>query len=157
MTARIDHPWQQVPAELIECAIEHLHQEPDVHCRVGFLLLDVGVETLFKVYLRLPPNVTGTSVSFAERNRAVEGNFPDLLEGISKAAGSHLGDNDLAHVRYYHSVRNTLYHEGAGITVPRNLARDYAELAVKLMKQLLQVDLIAKLDKAEPEGKPSDD
>jgi hypothetical protein len=148
MSTSTEHPWQHGPSELISYAVEHMHRPSDFDQRVAFLLLDVGVETLFKVYLSLPGHLTGTDLPFKERREAVEGNFHQLLEGVSKAAGASLSSTALDHVRYYHNLRNRLYHEGDGITVPVVQVRGYAQVAVELLRVLLGVDLSEQLRKA---------
>lgn len=135
------HPWQSGPSELIRHAIEHLDQEDDFNQRIAFLLLDVGTETLFKTFLQLPEEVTGTKVSFSERTKASEGNFHELIQGIRKAAGHRLNNIDLTHIQFYHDLRNKLYHQGNGITVPTDKAKGYASLVVECLKALLDVDL----------------
>jgi hypothetical protein len=156
MSAQINSPWEQGPKELIELAIEHVSQQSDAHWRVGFLLLDVGVETLFRVYLRHPPDPRAGSLP-VDSSRA-ERNFPELLNTIFRTASDHLDEHDRKLVGHYHSVRNKLYHEADdGTTVTQEYARSYATLAVKLLKQLLQVDLTANLEKAKPVKGPRSD
>lgn len=87
MSTIAEHPWQHGPTELIAYAIVHMHRPSDFDHRVAFLLLDVGVETLFKVFLSLPGRVTSTNLSFKERRDAVEGNFHQLLEGVADLTG----------------------------------------------------------------------
>ena len=79
-------------------------------------MLDVGIETLFKTYLTLPDRVTGAQGNFAERKKAAEGNFHDLVAGVEKAASTQIQDCNLSHVQYFHDLRNKLYHQGNGIT-----------------------------------------
>lgn len=136
-----NHPWQSGPTELIKYAIEHLHREGEFNQRIAFLLLDVGVETLFKTFLQLPKEVTGTKVSFSERVKASEGNFHELIEGVRKAAGVQLGNIDLTHIQFYHDLRNKLYHQGNGITIPVEKVKGYTSIAVDCLKALLDVDL----------------
>jgi hypothetical protein len=80
--SQIQHPWQNGPTELIEYAIQHLHRETDFDKRLAFLLLDVGIETLFKTFLTLPTEVTHAQGNFSERKEAAEGNFYELIRGI---------------------------------------------------------------------------
>lgn len=141
MTTVIPHPWQNGPAELIKLAIEHLHKETEFDQRISFLLLDVGVETLFKTFLTLPEGVTGAKTKFPDRRKAAEGGFHDLVEGVKAAAPSRLSQFNLAHIQFYHDLRNRLYHQGNGITIPTEKAKGYAKLAVDMLKTLLDVDL----------------
>lgn len=147
--ARSKEPWQRGPTELIEQALHHLHQQTDVDRRIAFLLLDVGVETLFKTYILLPVKVTGTKLSYSERKKAADGSFHDLVDGIDRAAGPSLAGINLARVQYYHDIRNKLYHDGNGITISANDVDSYAQLAVKLLKVLLSSDLSQVLRKPE--------
>jgi hypothetical protein len=72
-----------------------------------------------------------------------------LLRGVKEAAGERLRDINLSHVRYFHELRNKLYHEGNGITIPTDKAKTYAELALKLLLNLLEIDL--ELEVTQPE------
>ena len=143
----LQHPWQNGPTELISHALEHLHKETDFDQRIAFLLLDVGVETLFKTFLILPVEATQAAGSFGDRKRSAEGNFHQLIHGVDgkggvlRAAGSRLANYNLHHVEFYHDLRNKLYHQGNGITVPTEKAQEYARIAVSLLKTLLDVDL----------------
>ena len=145
----MEHPWQSGPTELIRYALSHLQGQSAGDQRIAFLLLDVAVETTLKTYLQLDEDVTGSKVSFAKRREACEGTFHDLVRGIKETAGERLKGIDLSHVRYYHDLRNRLYHEGNGITVPSDKAKGYARLAVDILLALLNVDLRPELDRPE--------
>jgi hypothetical protein len=142
----IQHPWQSGPTELLRYALDHLHRPSDFSQRIAFLLLDVGVETLFKTFLELPEEVTRAKLSYSKRREAVEGSFHQLLRGAKDAAGDRLDGIDLAHVQFYHNLRNKLYHQGNGITVPVDKAKGYASIAVELLHRLLSVDLEQEFD-----------
>lgn len=143
----VQHPWQSGPTELIRYALDHLHRPSDLSQRIAFLLLDVGVETLFKTFLELPEEVTGAKMSYSKRRAAVEGSFHDLLEGLKEAAGDRLAGIELTHVQFYHNLRNKLYHQGNGITIPVDKANGYASIAVELLRRLLSVDLQQEIDR----------
>lgn len=139
------HPWQSGPTELLSYAIEHLHRSSDFDQRIAYLLLDVGVETLLKTFLQLPQEVTGTQMSHEKRNKAASGNFHEVVLGAKAAAGQRLHGINLSHVEFYHEIRNKLYHQGNGITVPTDQSKGYADIAVQLLKRLLGVDLQPQL------------
>jgi len=145
--ATLNHPWQHGPSELISHAIEHMHEGSDFDRRIAFLLLDIGVETSLKTFLTLPDTVTHTTIKFQERKSAAEGGFHAVLEGLKKAAQPKklLGIN-LDEVEFYHTKRNTLYHDGNGITVSAELVEKYASLSVGLLKNLLDIDLSDELN-----------
>jgi hypothetical protein len=145
----IQHPWQNGPVELVEHALYHLHSESDFDKRIAFLLLDIGVETLFKTFLTLPDEVTKAQGTFHDRKAASEGNFHKLVREIGKAAAPRLKGFNLSHIQFYHDLRNKLYHQGNGVTVPTEKAQEYAKLVVDLLRVLLKVDLSDELTKPE--------
>ena len=140
-----NHPWQLFPSDLILYALDHLHRPSEFDQIVGFLLLDVGVETLFKVFLMLPDKVIKTTMSYEKRKAAAEApSFHELVRGVEAAAktsGDRLKGINLGHVEYFHGLRNKLYHAGNGITVQGEHAEQYASIAMNLLDRLLGVDL----------------
>ena len=137
------HPWQDGPAELIAHGLQHLDQNrEDFDRRMAFLLFDLGVETLFKTFLLLDKSASGADGSYTARNRAATSeSFHEIVEGTHAAAPDRLSADDAKHVLHYHDIRNRLYHRGNGITVPAHHVREYAELAVRLLRDLLAIDL----------------
>jgi hypothetical protein len=108
-------------------------------------LLDLGVETLFKVYLMLPDDIINSKVDYSERCSAVKSGFNRLVQCAKKCAGKKIKDININHVLYFHNIRNKLYHESDSITIPYETARNYASLSVKLLKALIDVDLTERL------------
>lgn len=148
----VRHPWQSGPTELISHAIEHLHRPSEFDQRIAYLLFDVGVETVCKTFLQLPEEVSETELPFGKRNTAASGSFHDVISGVWDAAGPKLDGVDRSHVQFYHHVRNRLYHQGNGITIPADKAKGYAELAVELLRRLLAVDLTPELVRHDQES-----
>jgi hypothetical protein len=156
--AKIDHPWQVGPTELIEFALERMHKGSDVDHRLAFLILDVGVETLFKTFLTLPEGVIQYQINRDERFKAAKGNFPDLLRAIQNSDPKKASDFHFSHIEHYHNLRNMLYHQGNQVTaVPMAQLRGYAELAVALLREYLDVDLSPELILPELEIPVGDD
>jgi hypothetical protein len=146
MMIKIQHPWQVGPTELIEFALERMHNGEDFDRRLAFLILDVGVETLFKTYLTLPDGVTQFQIKRSERYAAVDGNFHELLRGVQSANPKKASVINFAYIEHYHNLRNTLYHQGNQVTaVPLNQLDGYAKLAVNLLREYLDVNLSPKL------------
>jgi hypothetical protein len=149
----LSNPWQRGPSELLGFALEYLHRDSDFAKRISFLMLDIGVETVMKTFLTLPEEVTKAEGKYNERKTAAEGNFHELVRGVAKAAGPRLEGLNLQHIQFYHDLRNKLYHQGNGITIPTDKAQHYAELAIDLFKRLLGVDLTDLLLAPEIEAK----
>lgn len=137
------HPWQDGPAELIVHGLQHMLQNrEDFDRRMAFLLFDLGVETLFKTFLLLDKSASGADGSFTTRSKAaMSESFHEIVEGTRMAAPDRLSADDAKHVLHYHDIRNRLYHRGNGITVPEHHVREYADLAVRLLRVLLDIDL----------------
>lgn len=143
---KTQHPWQVGPTELIEFALERIHQGSDFDRRLAFLILDVGVETLFKTYLTLPDSVAQFHLKRGERLEAAEGNFHEVLRGVQNANPRKAEGMNFAYIEYYHNLRNTLYHQGNQVTaVPLHQLEGYAKLAVNLLREYLGVNLSSKL------------
>ena len=141
------HPWQEGTTELIEFAFDRMHKGSDFDRRLAFLILDVGVETLFKTYLTLPDSVMQFQIKRGERFEAVSGNFHDLLRGIKNSNPQKASRFNFSYLEHYHNLRNTLYHQGNQVTaVPMTQLEGYARLAVELLREYLDVDLSAKLN-----------
>jgi hypothetical protein len=149
--AKIQHPWQVGPTELIEFALDQMHKGSDFDRRLAFLILDVGVETLFKTYLTLPDSFTQFQTSRGDRHKAVDGNFHELLRGVQSANPKNASGINFAYIEHYHNLRNTLYHQGNQVTaVPMHQLEGYARLAVDALKTYLDVDLSKKLKPVSP-------
>src|SRR5688572_14449405 len=148
---KIQHPWQVGPTELIEFALERMHKAGDFDRRLAFLILDVGVETLFKTYLTLPEGVIEHSTNRDDRSKAAKGNFHELMRGVQRADLTRASKFNFAYLEYYHNLRNTLYHQGNQVTtIPMNQLEGYARLAVELLNAYLEVDLSTDLEAPQP-------
>lgn len=155
---KIQHPWQTGPTELIEFALDRMNKGSDFDRRLAFLILDIGVETLFKTFLTLPESVMQYQIKRADRIEASQGNFHELLGGMKSANPKKASMFNFAHIEHYHALRNTLYHQGNQvIAVPIKQLEGYAKLAVELLNEYLEIDLSENLNSPEPEIKTSDD
>ena len=140
----IQYPWQSTPTKLIFYAIDHIDRNTEFDHQIAFLLLDVGIETMFKVFLSLDQSITHSKTSYGKRRKAIEGSFYNLVEGVKAATGNELDDSKLEEVKYYHQIRNKLYHQGDGVTATTENLTRYSHLAKDLLKTLLDVDLEAE-------------
>ena len=134
-------PWQTTPTELIKQAIDFLHQDTEGTRQIAFLLLDVGVETLFKIFLLLPETITKVDMKSPKRAEATKGSFHTLVKTVKEAGKDRLSGIDLADIKYYHDIRNKLYHQGDGVIPTIENSESYASIAVELLYRLLLVDL----------------
>ena len=140
----IKYPWQETPSRLINYALEHAKKRSTFDKQVAFLLLDIGVETLFKVYLSLPEDVSKSKISYSKRKDAINGSFHDLVKGIEDLTSDLLNASDLKRVLYFHNIRNKLYHEGDGVLASEENLTEYCELARKMLEVLLFAEPITE-------------
>lgn len=135
--------WQKYSAELIAHGLQHMHLNREGFDRLmAFLLFDVGVETLFRAFLSLDDKITGAATPYDVRNRAAKSRlFHEVVNGVRAAAPDRFSPEDKEDVLRFHGRRNTLYHNGEGMTVIDQYVRGYAELAVRLLRDLLAIDL----------------
>lgn len=147
LTQSIKHPWQVTPTRLIYHAVEHAQEKSTFDKQVAFLLLDIGVETLFKVYLSLPADVTKNKMKYEKRKEAINGSFYKLVKGIEESTTNLLNPSDLNRVMYFHNTRNKLYHEGDGVVASEENLAEYCELAKKMLKDLLFSESITEKKK----------
>ena len=141
-----EKPWQEWPAQIIGYAIKHINRDSDFDQRIGFLLLDVGVEAILKGYLELNEKVSNAQGNYHERKEAIDSrSFIKILEATQKAAGDKLRDIDIYEIVYFHGIRNSLYHKGDGLTIEKSKIKRYAILAAELLNRLMNVDVRAEL------------
>ena len=126
-----DRPWQVMPAKVIKLALEHAKKKNDFDHQVAFLLLDIGVEAALKAYL-------------VNRGHNVEKIFfPDLLKKFSEETQGTNPDfaRQIDDIKYFHGVRNKLYHQGDGVKPTEDNLQRYSELASKIIEEILEVNL----------------
>jgi hypothetical protein len=62
--------------------------------------------------------------------------FPDLLDLLEKYGGDKLTGVELGDIEWYHRLRNTLYHDGNGVTVDPEKVDAYNQIAHLLFENL---------------------
>lgn len=156
--------WHDTAIKLIRYAKKHNSTSNEFERQVGYLLLDVGVETLFRSYLTMPD--TKSKLSFTKREEAAKGtidkkdimgekftfasfdelSFHKLVEAVGKVAEPSIDESILKEVEYYHNIRNKIYHLGEGIVPAKEKFEGYLQLADKLL--ILLVDRKTQEEKA---------
>lgn len=138
-----EKPWQHQLVGILKFVIENnLEQGNDVDNRIGYILLDYGVESILKTYLLLQADdsTRGQPGSVSRDQRTMR--FPELVAHVFSLAKGNFDLLDRKNALYFHSVRNTLYHDIIGITVGKQLYIDYIAFYVKLLKSLLEIDVL---------------
>ncbi|WP_374689106.1 hypothetical protein [Promineifilum sp.] len=137
----VTEPYQHTPAQLIAHGVQHMQQDRENFDRhMAYLLFDIGIESTIKTFLLLHKSESGAATGTGtQKDIANSESFFAKAEAVHKAAPDRFGAEDLRASKHFHSIRNKLYHDGAGI-IPTHLA-DFATFALKVLKNLLAVDL----------------
>ncbi len=134
-------PWKSGPTELLNHAMEHIRAGGDFDHRIAMISIDNAVELGIRTFLGLPRRVRGSEGPSRKELDSATSSFPDLLDLLERYGSDRLGEVELGDVEVYHRLRNTLYHEGNGVTVDRQHVDGYLQIARILLKNLLEADL----------------
>jgi hypothetical protein len=132
--------WASGAIELLKHADSHINSNTAFDKRIAFISIDNAVETIVRTFLSLPKSKSGINVSKKEINEA-SSIFPKLLALLYKYAGNKLIGVDDADIEHYHRIRNTLYHQGTGLSVDDQYLRAYRGIANVLLQNLFEVTL----------------
>ncbi len=140
-TAKYTKPWTGGPKELLDHAFAHLAKGNPFDFRIAMISIDNAVELAIKTYLGLPKRIRGSEGPSRKLLQDAGSKFPDLLDLLEKFAKGKLGGLDLGDIEGYHRLRNTLYHDGNGITVEPEYVDSYLQIARVLLNNLLGIEL----------------
>src|SRR6266498_4182968 len=150
--------WHATAQKLIKYADRFRYTSDEFERQVGYLLLDVGVETLFRSFLTMPD--FKSKLTFKKREEAAKGtvdkatiagdkltlasfdelSFHKLVEAVRQVAESEVNENDLKESEHYHNIRNKIYHLGEGIVPAKEKFDGYRQLAERLLAILLNTN-----------------
>lgn len=130
-------PWVAGPAELLAFALDVVESDDDdVSRRVGMVLLDNAVEVMAKALLTLPTHLGGAG----RKKAAVKAlGFYSALKELEAMSSSYFEGAAIAHLTYYHDIRNDLYHGDTGTTPTRDNVNRFAHVARVLFTNLYGV------------------
>ena len=132
--------WASGALELLSHADAHIDLDTAFDKRIAFISIDNCVETAVRTFIALPSKKSG--VKFSRKERADAGNsFPKLISLVFKHASKKVVGLDDDDIEFYHRIRNTLYHEGTGLSVDENRLRAYRNIAGVLLNNLFGVSL----------------
>jgi hypothetical protein len=137
----MESTWVSGAIELLRHADSHLNLNTAFDKRIAFISIDNGVETMIRTYLSLPKSKSGVKVDRKELDET--GNsFPKLLALLEKYATAKLTGIDATDIEYYHRIRNTLYHEGTGLSVDDQYIMAYRGIAAVLLENLFNAKTV---------------
>lgn len=141
-------PWARGPEELLNHAVEHIQRGSSFDNRIAFISIDNATELIIRTYLGLPKRIRKTDGPSRKTLQGAASSFPDLLDVLEEHGSEKLEGIDLGDIEWYHRLRNTLYHEGSGVTVDAEKVDSYLQIARILFKNLLDEELATELDLA---------
>jgi hypothetical protein len=131
-------PWTSGPRELLEHADTHLRSSSAFDHRIAFISVDNAVEVMIRTFLGLPKRARGREGPSRKALEAAFG-FPDLLDLLEEYADDLIRGIELGDIEWFHRIRNSLYHEGNGITVDKKQLDTYRAVALVLFENLFDV------------------
>ncbi|MFC1934669.1 hypothetical protein ACFLXX_05955 [Chloroflexota bacterium] len=136
--------WTSGPRELLDHAFSHLTGGKAFDFRIAMISIDNAVELAIKTYLSLPKRIRGLEGPPRKRLEEASSSFPALLDLLEEYAGSKLSGIELGDIEVYHRLRNTLYHDGNGVTVDPEYVDSYLQIAKILLNNLLGIRVEAE-------------
>lgn len=134
----MDKTWASGAIELFKHAESHIRLDSAFDQRIAFISIDNCVETCIRSFLSMPKAKSGVKVPRSEIKRA-EMSFPSLLALLFKYAPQRLFGLDEDDIEHYHRIRNTLYHEGTGLSVDSQYLLAYRGIAEILLQNLFAI------------------
>jgi len=144
--------WASGASELLRHADSHINLNTAFDKRIAFISIDNCVENIIRTCLSLPPKKSGFKVKKQELDEA--GNsFPKLLSLLFQYTSEKLVGIDEADIEHYHRIRNTLYHNGTGLSVDDEYLIAYRDIAGILLNNLFDVSVAPSTSESDSLGK----
>lgn len=129
-------PWTSGPRELLEHAIDHFEKGSAFDYRISFISIDNSIELMIKTYLGLPKRIRKSDGPSRRKLSEASNSFPELLDLLEEFGSDKLEGIELGDIEWYHRIRNTLYHDGNGVTVDKEKVDSHLQIAVILFNSL---------------------
>lgn len=134
----MEKTWASGALELLRHADSHIDLDSAFDKRIAFISVDNCVEVCLRTFLSLPPLKSKVKVSRTEIE-AASNSFPKLLGLLFMHAPNRVSGLDAGDIEHYHRIRNTLYHEGTGLSVDEQYLKAYRSIAEILLQNLFGV------------------
>jgi len=145
----MEKTWASGAIELLNHAHEHMQKSTAFDKRIAFISIDNAVEVAVKIYLSLPPKFfPGEKPTSKEKNDA-HNSFTSHLALAMQYSGGKIDKTVSGDIEHYHRIRNTLYHEGTGLSVDEEYLDAYFTIGELLLKKLFDVELKKPLNEQE--------
>jgi hypothetical protein len=134
----MEKTWASGALELLRHADSHIDLDSAFDKRVAFISIDNCVEVCIRTFLSLPLSKSNVKVPRAEIE-AAGNSFPKLLGLLFTHTPDRFSGLDADDIEHYHRIRNTLYHDGTGLSVDEQYLKAYRSIAEILLQNLFGV------------------
>ena len=134
----MEKTWASGALELLRHADSHIDLDSAFDKRIAFISVDNCVEVCIRTFLSLPSSKSNVKVPRAEIEAAAN-SFPKLLGLLFTYSPDRLSGLDAGDIEHYHRIRNTLYHDGTGLSVDEQYLNAYRSIADILLQNLFGV------------------
>jgi len=141
-------PWTKGPFELIRHSVGHMNLGGDTDRRLALIGFDNAVEVCIDVFMRLHPSLrNGYVVSKAFLDSSTN-NFHNKVDWFS----TYIQEKNIElgfyvdQLRWYHSLRNELYHSGNGMIPEKHVIEGAYKCAISVFSSLFGQDIANILD-----------
>ena len=141
-----ENPWLNGCYELLKHGIDHFLDDTEFDRRIAMITIDNALELAIKTYISR--NLRVLNIKRKDFNNFKQ-DFLKLLNMISKIAPDKISNQELSSIEHNHELRNHLYHEGIGITVNKEIVKQYSKEVISLISKLYEVDLGNLINKLE--------
>ena len=129
-------PWISGSKELLTHAVEHMNNGSAFDNRIAFISIDNAIELMIKTFLGLPKRIRKSNGPSRRKLDDASNSFPDLLDLLEEHFTELIEEINLEDIEWYHRLRNTLYHDGNGITVDKEKVDSYLQISIILFNIL---------------------
>ena len=134
----MEKTWASGALELLRHADSHIDLDSAFDKRIAFISVDNCVEVCIRTFLSLPLAKSNVKVPRAEIDAAAN-SFPKLLGLLFTHVPDRVSGLDADDIEHYHRIRNTLYHDGTGLSVDEQYLKAYRSIAEILLQNLFGV------------------
>jgi len=129
--------WITGPVELLNHGIIHLKENKSFDLRIAMISVDNAVETTIKSFFNLNRRSLGIKYKMLKDSVRY---FPKMLDLLLNNCSDKISADELDAIEMFHMIRNSLYHQGTGITVDKVIVERYSIVAKELISRLFDVE-----------------
>ncbi len=137
-----DNIWINGPVELLQHGLLHIQEDNDFDLRIAMISIDNSVELTIKTFLVLNKRILG--INYNRYKNSIQ-KFPLMLNLLQEFIPDKISYEELDGIEMFHNLRNSLYHQGNGITIQLKIVNRYAAISKDLISRLFDVDIEDKV------------